>query len=269
MKSDMLQDKLSIVLIFTSYLIAGCDYHGEPAQSNSLATNSTQTATADQGTNQPDNSQWNQTNGASSNEVIETVEGPMNAADYQRSKDAALAYAKQLYEQKMQHPELFTNPPPSEWPFPNYPAGPGNPLPPYVNFYSMNDPYPAYLLCEYQVDEKHYEQSDEPAWFKASLEQIRQSGPKKFPPIKWIAVIIENDAEWNGASTFEQAHKVGVIFKASDVFNPSCDLSQLVAHADMDRHPFKYDTSQPTPGDQQRWLIVEQHVATNHITDSK
>ena len=230
-----------LVMVAGLFACVGCGRHDQPVQNDSSVASSTQTATVDEGTNQL-------------------------SEDEQKRRQAlaeAMAYSEKLYEEKSNHPELFTNPPPSEWPFPNYPAGPGNPLPPYVNFYSMNDPYPTYLLCEYQVDEKHYEQSDEPGWFKASLEQIRQSGPKKFPPIKWVAVMIENDAEWNGASTFEQAHKVGAIFKASDVFNPSCDLSQLVAHADMDRHPFKYDTSQPTPGDQQRWLIVEQHAATN------
>jgi hypothetical protein len=130
----------------------------------------------------------------------------------------------------------------------------------------MNDPYPAYLLCEYDVDETNYSQADEPKWLEAALEQVRQSGPKKFPPIKWVAVIIINRAGWNGASTFEQAHKVGTIVKASDVFDSSQSLSQLVANAQMDRHPFKYDTSQPTPGEQQRWLIVEQHKATNRPT---
>ena len=128
----------------------------------------------------------------------------------------------------------------------------------------MNDHYPAYLLCEYDVEGTNYSQASEPKWFQASLEQIRQSGPEKFPPVvKWVAVIIINRAGWTNASTYEQAHKVGAIFKASDVFNPSFDLSQLVAQAGMDRHPFKYDTSQPTPGDQDRWLIVEQHAATN------
>jgi hypothetical protein len=59
---------------------------------------------------------------------------------------------------------------------------------------------------------------------------------------------------------------VGAIFKASDVFDSSRDLSQLVVEVNMDRHPFKYDTSQPTPGEQQRWIIVEQHAATNSPT---
>ena len=63
--------------------------------------------------------------------------------------------------------------------------------------------------------------------------------------------------------------KVGAIFKASDVFDSSHDLSQLVAHAEMDRHPFKYDTTQPTPGEQQRWVIVEQHATNNPTTGSK
>ena len=68
------------------------------------------------------------------------------------------------------------------------------------------------------------------------------------------------------ASTFEKSFKVGAIFKASEVFDSSHDLSQLVADAEMDRHPFKYDTHQPTPGEQQRWLIVERHAATNAPT---
>jgi hypothetical protein len=127
----------------------------------------------------------------------------------------------------------------------------------------MNDHYPTYLLCEYRVYEKKYNQSDEPGWFEAALKQVRESGPTNFPPIQWVAVIIANSADWESGSTFEQAYKVGAIFKVSDVFNPSCDLSQLVVHADMDRHPFKYDPSQPTPGDQDVWLIVEQHAATN------
>jgi hypothetical protein len=122
-----------------------------------------------------------------------------------------------------------------------------------TKFYCINDYYPDYLLCQYDVDEKNYSQSDESGWFKAALKQIRHSGPKKFPPIKWIAIIINNRAEWNGASTFEKCYKAGAIFKASDVFDSSRKFSQLIADADMDRHPFKYDQLQPTPGDAQRW----------------
>jgi hypothetical protein len=120
--------------------------------------------------------------------------------------------------------------------------------------------------CAHRVVKGEYNQSDEPGWFKASLEQVRQSGPTNFPPIQWVAVIIINRAEWSGANTFEEAHKVGANFKASDVFNPSCDLSQLVAHANMDHHPFKYDPSQISPEDQQIWLIVEQHASTNRAS---
>lgn len=230
-----------LVLAIGLFVCVGCGRHDQPMQNDSSTASSTQVATVDEGTNQL-------------------------SEDEQKRRQAlteAMAYAEKLDEEKMHHPELFTNPPPSEWPFPNYPAGPGNPLPPYVNFYRINDHYPAYLLCEYQVDEEHYNQSDEPGWFKASLGQIRKSGPKKFPSIKWVAVIIENDAEWK-AGTIDQAHKVGAIFKASDVFDSSHDLPQLVVRVDMDRHPFKYDPSQPTPRDQDRWLIVEQHAATNN-----
>jgi hypothetical protein len=125
--------------------------------------------------------------------------------------------------------------------------------------------YPDYLQCQYDVDEKNYNQSDEPKWFTAALKQIRRSGPQEFPSLKWIAVIIVNRAGWNGASTFEQAHKVGAIFKASDVFDSSHDLSQLIAHADMDRHPFFLDPqrSKYIPIEQQRWMIVERHATNN------
>ncbi len=234
-----------LIPITSSLLIMGCGNQYQTSQDNVLTTNSVQAVASDQNTNAPD-SQYEQTR-------RETLAKEM-------------ADAEKGDEQKLSHPELFTNPPPSEWPFPNYETGPGRPLPPNVNFYSMNDRYSTYLLCEYDVDEKNYNQSDEAGWFKTALEQVRESGPEKFPRLQWIAVIIINRAGWNGASTFEQAHKVGAIFKASDVFDSSHDLSQLVADATMDRHPFKYDTSQPTPGDQQRWLIVEQHAATNHAS---
>lgn len=184
-----------------------------------------------------------------------------NEAQREAALREALAYSAKQTEDREHGAPL----PPSQFPFPNYDAGPGRPVPPNVNFYSINDHYPDYLLCQYDVVARNYNRSDEPRWFKTSLEKIRQLGPKKFPPIKWIAVIIVNRAEWHDASTYEQAHKVGAIFKASDVFNRLCDLSQLVAHVDVDWHPFKYDKSQPTPGDQDRWLIVEQNAGTNHI----
>jgi hypothetical protein len=78
-------------------------------------------------------------------------------------------------------------------------------------------------------------------------------------------VVVRNVAEHKGASTFEQSFKVGAIFKASDVFDSSSDLSQLVTHADMDRHPFLLDLKRPDlfPAEQQRWMIVERHAATN------
>lgn len=116
----------------------------------------------------------------------------------------------------------------------------------------------------YDVDEKNYDQSKEAKWFKAALKQIRHSGPEKFPPIKWVAVIVYNRGDYKDENTtFEQCSKVGAIFNARNVFNSSSELSQLVALADKDRYPFKYDAKQPTPGEQQRWIIVEQHAATN------
>jgi hypothetical protein len=158
-------------------------------------------------------------------------------------------------------------PPPSEFPFPNVEGYAQHPPPNYVNFYAVDDRYPAYLQCQYDVNEKNYSHSDEPKWFKAALKQIRRAGPTKFPPIKWVAVIIYNRGDYKDEyTTFEQCTKVGAIFKASDVFGSAYDLSQLVTRADMDRHPLVYDTQQPTPGEQQRWVIVERHAATNNPT---
>ncbi len=180
--------------------------------------------------------------------------------NHDQSITEALAYSHMMLLARVNKmPE-----PPSEFPLPNFETGPGRPLPVHVNFYCINDHYPNYLLCQYDIDEKNYNQSDESGCFNAALKQIRRSGPKKFPPIKWIAVIIVNRAEWSGASTFERGHKVGAVFKASDVFDSSRKFSQLIADAKMDRHPFKYDPIQPTPGDEQRWLIVERHAATNN-----
>lgn len=165
--------------------------------------------------------------------------------------------------------ERLRKPRPSDWPFPNFETGPGLPIPGYVDFYTMDNRFPLYLLCEYPVKEESYDPAKELGWFKEALEQIRRSGPTKFPSIKWIAVIVRNRAEHKGINTFEQSFKVGAIFKAGDVFDSSHDLSQLVASAEMDRHPFKYDTQQPTPGEQQRWMIVERYAATNRPTNTK
>ena len=179
--------------------------------------------------------------------------------DRSASLTSALAYSRLMSIARVNGmPES-----PSEFPLPNFEAGPGRPMPIHVNFYCINDHYPNYLLCQYDIDEKNYNQSDESGWFNAAIKQIRRSGPKKFPPIKWIAVVIDNRADWKGGGTFEQCYKLGAIFKASDVFDSSRKLSQLIADAKMDRHPFKYDPLQPTPGDEQRWLIVERHAAVN------
>jgi hypothetical protein len=198
---------------------------------------------------------------ASAEQATQSEAGDFGAQQqaYQKAKDEALGNAQKAYEARTHGTPL----PPSLFRFPNTPE-PEQGIPDYLNFYSINDDYPTYLLCQYQIRKTNYNQSDEVGWIKESLEQIRQSGPTNFPPLQWAAVIIVNSADWENGSTFEQAYKVGAIFKASDVFNPSCELSQLVAHADIDRHPFKYDTTRPTPGEQHRWLIVEQHAATNN-----
>jgi hypothetical protein len=173
----------------------------------------------------------------------------------QRHRAITLAESKREYE------EALSNHPPKEIPLPNFVQGPGILKPIGVNFYEDRKYYPGYLLCTYDVNQRIYNQTNEPAWLHAALTQIRRTGPRSFPPFKWVAVVIYNNRA-DGASTFEQLHKVGAIFKLSDVFDPPCDLSQLVAQAKLDRHPFSSDPAQPTPGEQDRWLIVERHAAT-------
>jgi len=154
-------------------------------------------------------------------------------------------------------------PPPSQFPFPNVEGWTMHPPPNYVNFYRIDDRYPQYLLCEYPVNEKNYRQVNEPKWFEAALKQVRKYGPTKFPPIEWIAVAVRNVAEHKDASTFEQSYKVGAVFPAREVFDSSRDISQLVANAVMNRHPFRYDEQQSTDFSTrpEHWMIVEQHAA--------
>ena len=154
--------------------------------------------------------------------------------------------------------------PPSQFPFPNYVGGPHRPQPTHRNYYTMNDHYTNYLLCRFDIDETPYNSSNEQKILKTSLEMTRKFGPKNFPPVQWVAVIIANRAEWKDLNSVNQAQKVGAIFKSSDVFNSSHDLSRMIVAAKMDRHPLKYDPTQPTPGEQERWTIVERHAATNY-----
>ena len=195
---------------------------------------------------------------------LQVTNDTMNSSSNQPAQgdeyDKALALAAKLRAEKMQGIQR-----PSEFPFPNVYGEPLHPSPCWVNFYSVNDHYPDYLLCEYDVDETNYNQSIESKWFGDALAQIRRYGTKKFPPVKWVAVIIKNRAEHKGGSTFEQSFKVGAIFKAADVFDASHEFPGLIASASMDRHPFLFDQTRPSlfPVEQQRWIIVERHAATN------
>jgi len=180
--------------------------------------------------------------------------------EYHRDIAKAMDDSQKSYEKRL------TNPPTPEIRLPNYETGPGRPSPDYVNFYSTDERFPTYLLCEYPVNESTYDQAKESKWFAEALNQIRDTGTNQFPPFKWIAVAVRNRAEHLGATTFQKSFKVAAIFSAEDVFDKSRDISFLIIHADMDRSPFFYDEQQPTPGQQQRWMIVERHAAANHIT---
>jgi hypothetical protein len=220
-------------------VLVGCVYGGEGSSGVLSTTNAPPQMTAPEFTKQPGS----------------------NEADREANRAFDEYVAKQREDRIRGIP-----PPPSQFPFPNVYGEPLHPRPNHVNFYRINDSYPTYLLCEYDINEENYSQSNEPKWFKAALKQIRSSGSKKFPPIKWIAVSIRNVAEHKDASTFEKSFKVGAIFKASDVFDSSSDLSQLFAHAGMVQHPFSLDLNRPAlfPAEQQCWLIVERHAATNN-----
>jgi hypothetical protein len=146
---------------------------------------------------------------------------------------------------------------------PNFNSGPGLPRPIGFNVYEIDKRFPAYLLCTYDVSENHYDSSNEAEWFRAALLQIRATGSQSFPPVKWVAIAIVNTAEHKGESTFEQSFKAGAIFKASDVFDLEHDLRKIISQTDVDRHPFKYESEQSTPREQQHWTIVEQHAVTN------
>jgi hypothetical protein len=176
---------------------------------------------------------------------------------------AIMAQSRKEYEQRMNGTlKGFVH-------LPNYPVGPGRPQPIKINFYEIHDDYPAYLLCTYEVSESNYDASREPTWFEASLQQIRDTGQKEFPPIQWIAVIIGNRAEHTNAGNFEQSYKVGAIFKAADIFDRSVNLQTLITAAAMDRHPFVYDPQNGETWDtvkHQRWVIVERHAATTQAS---
>jgi hypothetical protein len=64
--------------------------------------------------------------------------------------------------------------------------------------------------------------------------------------------------------TVDQSHKVGEIFNARDVFGFEKSVREIIGQGQVDRHPFHLDSTQPAPSEQQRWLIVERHAATNN-----
>ena len=146
-----------------------------------------------------------------------------------------LAFADKQTEERLRNPTA------KQIPLPNFPTGPGLWLPTGINFYEERDYYSGYLLCTYDVEEHHYDQTNEPGWFEAAILQMRGRDCGQLARFKWVAIIICNRAEHKGASTFEQSHKVGAIFAMNEV----CDLTRspagLVAAAKMDRHPFVYD----------------------------
>ena len=181
---------------------------------------------------------------------------------YQQSKDELLAQAKREYDHQMAYPQAQPRP------LPNFHAGPGLPPPIGINFYEVSERHRAYLFCTYDVEEKRYDAANEPAWFKAALLQIRATGPQRFPPVAWVAIVIHNRAEQKGAYTFEQSFKVGAIFNLREVFDVAKDLNLMIAQTKVDRHPVEYDPQ--NYAEPPRWLIVEQHAAIiNSSADTK
>ena len=74
--------------------------------------------------------------------------------------------------------------------------------------------------------------------------------------------MIANRAEHKDATTLEKSCE-GRAFNALDVFDPTANLTQVIAEAEMDHHPFVYDPAKRTPAEQQRWVFVERHARSN------
>jgi hypothetical protein len=221
-----------ITLIFYLSLLAGCQ------RSNEASINES-----------------NITNVASKKQAI-PKEGELSDEEYQRKKEAALAGVVKIRE------EIVRNPQTNVMPLPNWVSGPGHPRPMGMNFYEIEEQYPDYVICTYDISEKHYDRTNEREWFEAAILQIRGVGKQRFPPVKWFAIVILNRAEFVDRNTIDQSYKVGTILKANQVFDIQQDPMRLVDQAEMDRRPFKVD-----PNTQQdRWINVERHAATNQIT---
>jgi hypothetical protein len=184
---------------------------------------------------------------------------PVNQPEGDAALRAALDYAAKVREARLQGKPF----PPSMAPLPNFNSGPLLPRPLGINFYSIDDRFTNYLQCTYDVSEQHYDNANEAEWFSAALLQVRGSGIQSFPPIKWVAVVIRNTAEHKSEATFEQSFKAAAIFDASDVFDMGQSVQDIVHRSQIDRHPLQY---QPGAKPEQRWLIVEQHFATNQTS---
>lgn len=234
---------LKIICILFCVLSTSCGRHRETSPSDSSATNQSAQATSGQDTNRTDNWHWDQ---AKADALKEKIGREHNFADIH-------AYEEMLSEKLLHEPPQV--------PLPNFASGPGLPQPMGMNFYLTDEHYPGYVECSYDVSEKQYDQANEPEWFKSAILQIRGTGPDRFPPVKWFAIVIFNRGEYKDKSTFEQCYKVGAIFKASEVFYPDSDPLQLITQAKLDRHPFSLG-----PQGEQNWPIMERHAATNRPT---
>lgn len=166
----------------------------------------------------------------------------------------ALAYGAMMRE-KAEH-----EPPSTEVPLPNFPTGPGAPVPLGRNFYEPDPLHPGYIVCIYSVYELHYDTSNEAEWFSEALMQIRNIGPAGFPPVKWFVIAIVNRAEWKDENTMESSHKAGLICPAKDVFDRELDIESLLSRSPIDRHPFSLG---PPSDPIQSWPIVDRYAATN------
>lgn len=142
-------------------------------------------------------------------------------------------------------------------PLPNVEGG----TPVGVNFYETEPRYPGYLLCTYGVVENNYDPNNENARFGQALSQIRSTGRDRFPPIRYIAIVIFNRAEHKGVETFETSFKAGAVFDANQVFDGPLSITDIASGAKIDRHPFRLDTTRRTPSEQQQWLVVERDEA--------
>ena len=120
--------------------------------------------------------------------------------------------------------------------------------------------YPGYILCTYDIEEVPYDPKKEPARFADALQQVRDLGPKRFPPYNYMVVEIgDNGLPQGSEEKYIASRMAGAIFDLPSVFDKSKKIEDLVSAAAVDRHPIAINenTTPMVPMYRVVWPIVE------------